>query len=353
MEAIPPEDDGFGPVGLGRPAMDTEHLSRKTRLRVVCLSIGAGLLILAIKYAAYWISGSTALLSDAIESVVNVVAAVFALGAVIFAEKPADREHPYGHGKIEHFSAAFEGGLISLAAVMIWWQAIEALHAQWHGVTHIRDLGRGLAVNVVAGCMNGLLGLFLLHMGKKQRSRAIEADGHHVLSDFWTTLGLAAALLLVKVTGLLWLDPIMAMLVGTLLAFTGFKLVRSSSQALLDVEDPELLRRLIEIINRLRPVDLIAVHELRTLRAGRYTHVDIHMVIPEFYPISQGHDLAEEFGKRVIQEMGMEGELHTHVDPCQRTWCRQCAVEPCPVRREPRTQDGPITIESATEAGSI
>lgn len=333
--------------------MSTEHLSRTTRLRVVSVSIGAGILILGLKYLAYRISGSTALLSDAIESVVNVVAAVFALGAVIFAEKPADRDHPYGHGKIEHFSAAFEGGLISLAAVMIWWEAISALHAQLNGTFALKDLGKGLAINMVAGFMNGALGLFLIHMGKKQRSRAIEADGHHVLSDFWTTLGIAAALLLVKFTGILWLDPIMAMVVGTLLAFTGFKLVHSSSQALLDMEDPVLLKQLIEVINRVRPVDVIAIHELRTLRAGRYTHIDIHMVIPEFYPISRGHDLADSFGKQVIAEAGLEGELHTHVDPCQRAWCGQCGVEPCPVRQEPRKEEGPITVESATGAGAI
>jgi cation diffusion facilitator family transporter len=335
--------------------MSIEHLSRKTRLRVISISIGAGILILGIKYLAYKISGSTALLSDAIESVVNVVAAVFALGAVIFAEKPADREHPYGHGKIEHFSAAFEGGLISLAAVMIWWEAVKALHAHFHGASTFNPetLGKGLAVNVFAGCMNGLLGLFLIHMGKKQRSRAIEADGHHVLSDFWTTLGIAIALLLVKFTGILWLDPVIAMIVGTLLAITGFKLVHGSSQALLDMEDPNLVKQLIEIINRVRPADVIAIHELRTLRAGRYTHVDIHVVIPEFYPISRGHDLAENFGKQVIVESGLEGELHTHVDPCQQTWCRQCAVEPCPVRKEPHTEQGPITVESATGAGTI
>ena len=333
--------------------MSTEPLSRKTRLRVVSLSIGAGLLILGLKYVAYLISGSTALLSDAIESVVNVVAAVFALGAVIFAEKPADREHPYGHGKIEHFSAAFEGGLIALAAVMIWWEAISALHAQFNGTFHMKELGKGLIINVVAGSLNGALGLFLIHMGKRHRSRAIEADGHHVLSDFWTTLGIGAALLLVKFTGILWLDPIMAMVVGTLLAITGFKLVHSSSQALLDMEDPILLQRLIEVINRVRPADVIAIHELRTLRSGRYTHVDIHMVIPEFYPISRGHDLADEFGKRVIDEAGLEGELHTHVDPCQRAWCRQCGVEPCAVRQAPRSEAGPITVESATGLGEI
>jgi len=326
-----------------------EHLSQKTRLRVALISIGAGALILGLKYYAYLVSGSTALKSDAIESVVNIVAAFFALGAVIFADKPADKEHPYGHGKIEHFSAAFEGGLISLAAVLIAW---EAIHAMWHGV-EMKDLGRGLIFNFIAGLLNGLLGFFLVWMGRRQRSHAIEADGHHVLSDFWTTCGIAAGLLLVKFTGILWLDPIMALLVAILLAFTGFKLVRRSGQALLDMEDPELVKQLIEIINQRRPEDIITIHEMRTLRSGRYTHVDIHMVIPEFYEIGRAHDLAEGFGKQIVEAAGMEGELHTHIDPCQREWCRQCVVEACPIRREPPVAPVPITYETAIGAGPI
>jgi len=329
--------------------MNTQHLSQKTRLRVVFLSIGMGLLILGLKYWAFLVSGSTALKSDAIESIVNVVAAFFALGAVIFADKPADRDHPYGHGKIEHFSAAFEGGLIALAAVIIAWEAIDSL---WHG-PGLKDLGRGLLINFCAGALNGLLGLFLLYVGRRQRSKAIEADGHHVLSDFWTTLGIAAGLLLVKFTGITWLDPVMALGVAGLLAVTGFKLVHSSSQALLDMEDPSLLAKLIDIMNRVRPADIIAIHELRTMRSGRYTHVDIHMVVPEYYHILQAHDLAESFGKQVITEAGLEGELHTHVDPCQRAWCTQCGVDPCWIRREPRLKEGPITVDSATSAGPI
>ncbi len=329
--------------------MPIENPSSRTRLHVAMLSIVMGVLILGLKYYAYLVSGSTALKSDAIESVVNVIAASFALGAVVFAEKPADRDHPYGHGKIEHFSAAFEGGLIALAAVLIAWAAIDTL---WHGV-ELKDLGRGLVINFIAGCMNGLLGLFLVMMGRKQRSRAIEADGHHVLSDFWTTLGIALGLLLVKFTGILWLDPVMALGVAALLARTGFKLVRSSGQALLDVEDPEVLRQLIDVINRIRPVDIITIHELRTLRSGRYTHVDIHMVVPEFYEMGRAHDLAEEFGKQVITEAGLEGELHTHIDPCQRNWCSQCGVTPCPIRQAPQAQPSLITLAAATEAGAI
>jgi cation diffusion facilitator family transporter len=329
--------------------MNSEQLASRIRLRVVILSIVMGILILGLKYYAYLVSGSTALKSDAIESVVNVIAAFFALGAVIFADKPADKDHPYGHGKIEHFSAAFEGGLISLAAVLIAW---EAIHAMWHGV-ELKDIGQGLVINFIAGCLNGLLGLFLVTMGRRQRSHSIQADGHHVLSDFWTTLGIALGLLLVKFTGIRWLDPVMALGVAMLLAMTGFKLVRSSSQALLDMEDPELLAKLIEVINRTRPVDIITIHELRTLRSGRYTHVDIHMVIPEYYEMGRAHDLAEDFGQRVIAEAGLEGELHTHIDPCQRTWCSQCGVADCQIRQAPQTEQPVITMEAATQAGAI
>ncbi|HLO68512.1 MAG TPA: cation diffusion facilitator family transporter [Holophaga sp.] len=329
--------------------MSEDAQSQRQRIRVSSLSIGAGILILALKYYAFHISHSAALKSDAIESVVNVVAAVFALGAVIFAGKPADREHPYGHGKIEHFSAAFEGGMISLAAVLIWYEAIKALLER----PTLEHLGLGLAINFGAGLLNGALGLYLIHQGRKQRSAALEADGHHVMSDFWTTCGMGAALFLVKLTGLLWLDSAIAMAVGTLLAWTGFKLVRTSSSALLDAEDPELLRQLVGIINRIRPQDVLAVHEMRTLRSGRYVHVDIHVVLPEFYGIAQSHELAESFGRRVIQEAGLEGELHTHVDPCQRALCAQCAVPGCPIRRENQRATQPISLDQAVAAGPI
>ncbi len=328
-----------------------EASSQRSRVRVSLLSITAGVFILGLKYYAYHISSSAALKSDAIENVVNVVAAVFALGAIVFAGKPADREHPYGHGKIEHFSAAFEGGMISLAAVLIGYEAVHSLVDK--PVLDVHLLGKGMAINFVAGVLNGALGLFLIHMGRKQNSHALVADGHHVLSDFYVTLGLAVGLFLVKLTGLHWLDPIIALGIGGLLAWTGFKLVRTSSSALLDTEDPELLSQLVDVINKVRPPDILAVHELRTLRSGRYVHVDIHMVLPEYYGIAQSHDLAETFARTVVKEAGIEGELHTHVDPCQRALCAQCAVKDCPIRRELQARQVPIILEQAVAQGPI
>jgi cation diffusion facilitator family transporter len=325
----------------------TPAQSQRARIRVAVLAISAGSMILALKYFAFRISGSTALLSDAYESIVNVVAAVFALGAIVFAGKPADRDHPYGHGKIEHFSAAFEGGLIALAAVLIIYEGVLALIKG----PKLENLGLGVAVNFTAGALNGLLGMFLVKMGKKQRSRALEADGHHILSDFYTTVGIGAGLMLVKLTGLAWLDPVMALGVGILLAFTGFRLVRDSSAALLDREDPETLARLLKVMNKVRPPDVLAIHELRTLRSGRYTHVDIHIVLPEIYPIRKGHDLAEEFGRNALAEAGIEGELHTHVDPCAELFCNRCPVPDCPIRKEPLKALKDLSMEEAVSQG--
>ena len=327
--------------------MSAERLEQRSRVRVALLSILAGVCVLGLKYLAFVLSGSVALKSDAIESIVNVVAAVFALGAVVFAGKPADKDHPYGHGKIEHFSAAFEGGLISLAAVFI---LLEAAKGLIYGV-ELKDVGRGLAVNLLAGALNGLLGWYLLAQGRRTRSKALEADGHHILSDFWTTVGIATGLVAVKLTGLQWLDPVMAMVVGLLLARTGYRLVKESSQALLDMEDPEVLAQVLAAMNRVRTWDLLAVHEMRTFRSGRYTHVDVHMVVPEYYPVRQAHDLCEDFGKRALEEARIEGEVHTHVDPCGRLYCERCPAEACPIRRAPRATGATFTLDEATAAG--
>ena len=327
--------------------MSTEHAEQRSRVRVALLSIVTGVVVLGLKYIAYVISGSVALRSDAIESIVNVVAALFAMGAIVFAGKPADREHPYGHGKIEHFSAAFEGGLIALAAAFI---LIEATHALLFGV-QFKNLGLGMVVNLAAGVLNGLLGWYLLHKGRKTRSKALEADGHHILSDFWTTVGIATGLVVVKLTGIAWMDPVMAMVVGLLLARTGFRLVAESSRALLDSEDPEVVDKVLTAMNQVRTWDVIAVHELRTFRSGRYTHVDVHLVVPEFYSIRQAHDLCEGFGVRALREAGVEGEVHTHVDPCGRLYCDRCPAESCSIRRAPRTAPNAFTLEEATAAG--
>ena len=181
----------------------------------------------------------------------------------------------------------------------------------------------------------------------------MEADGWHVLSDFYTTIGIGAALLIVHFTKIEWLDPVLAIIVAGLLAATGYKLVKESSTALLDAEDPELVAKIVEHFGVIQPADIISVHDLRTLRAGRYTHVDLHLVVPEFYTTGQAHELVETFGRNLLKAAHLEGECHTHTDPCQMSFCASCKVDNCPIRKEPFLKPSNVTADTATAPGDF
>lgn len=328
--------------------------AQRERVRAIGVSLVGGVVILGLKAAAYWLTGSMALKSDALESIVNVAAAAFGLGAVIFAGQPADKDHPYGHGKMEYFAAAFEGGLISLAAIVIFYESILAL---LRGV-ELKSLGAGILINIGAGALNGLLGWFLLSTGRRLKSKTLEADGHHVLSDFYTTLGIFVGLLLVRATSLWWLDPLIAIGVAGMLAKTGYRLVRESAAALLDEEDSAMIGRIVADLDSLLKVGVdetgvITVHGLRAIRSGRYTHVDVHLVVPEYQPVSVAHDDTERFESRLIAATGLEGELHTHIDPCRRKYCGRCSDSACPIRVEPLKAALALTVEEAVIAEPI
>jgi cation diffusion facilitator family transporter len=315
------------------------------RSRAGLISLVVSMVLLGAKYAAYWLTGSTAILADALESIVNVVAAAFALGSLVFAGRPADRNHPYGHGKIEFFSAAFEGGLIAFAAVLIVYEVAQSLI---RGV-EVRQIEAGLVIVLVAGVVNLLLGVFLVRTGRRHRSFTLVADGQHVLSDFWTSIGIVAGLVLVRATGLAWLDPVVAALVALNLMWTGFRLLRQAAGGLLDEEDTALLGRLIEVLRPHVGQGVIRVHHLRAIRAGRFHHVDAHLVVPEFWSVDRAHELAETLAARVVKELGVEGELVFHTDPCHRIYCAMCDLDDCPVRREAFRERPALTLDEAVQ----
>jgi cation diffusion facilitator family transporter len=298
---------------------------------------------MAAKFYGYWITGSAAVLSDALESVVNIVAAGFALWVVHIAGRPADRSHPYGHGKLEYFSAVFEGGLITIAAVIILYEAVMS----WIRGPELRQLDVGLIIVFSAGVGNALLGWFLLYMGRKTQSITLTADGQHVLADFWTSLGVVIGLLLVRFTGLAWLDSVVALIVGILLARTGTRLVRRAAGGLLDEEDPVLLRHIVETFNRTAHPGIIRIHHLRAIRGGSEVHVDAHLVVPEFWAVEEAHDVMERFERTMVEELGVHGEILFHTDPCRRAYCPACDVESCPVRRAPHDTRVPVTVSEA------
>jgi cation diffusion facilitator family transporter len=328
--------------------MDPEVLATedsRVRLRAGAISLVLSVVLLAAKYQAYLLTGSTAILSDALESIVNVVAAVFAVGGLIFAGRPADRNHPYGHGKIEFFSAAFEGGLIAFAAVLIIYEVVLSLIRGGE----LRRLESGLLIVLGAGLINLGLGWFLVRTGRKHASLTLVADGQHVLSDFYTSAGIVIGLLLVRLTGLSWLDPLVAAVVALNLMWTGVRLVRHAAGGLLDEEDTSLLDRLLEVLRGHVGQGVIRIHHLRAIRAGRFHHVDAHLVVPEFWSVDQAHELAEDFARQVIKEVGVEGELVFHTDPCHHAYCAMCDLDDCPVRREPFHARPPLTLDEAVQ----
>ncbi|HYD46962.1 MAG TPA: cation diffusion facilitator family transporter [Terriglobales bacterium] len=323
--------------------MTVPHDDTGLRLRAGMVSLAVSVVLLAAKYFAYQLTGSTAILSDALESIVNVVAALFALAGLLFAGMPADRNHPYGHGKIEFFSAAFEGGLIAFAALLIVYQAF---HDLLYG-SELQQLDVGVAITAAAGLANLALGRFLIRTGKRLESATLIADGEHVRSDFVTSAGIVIGLLLVRFTGILWLDPLVALVVGVHLAWAGLWLVRDAAGALLDEEDVPTLERLIEAMNDSRVDGIIRVHNLRAIRAGRFHHVDAHLVVPEFWPVFRAHGAADAFEAQVIARCGIQGEINFHTDPCRRAYCPRCDINPCPIRAAPFQERTALTTDEA------
>jgi len=317
----------------------------RIRLRAGLISLVVAVLMLAAKYQAYRMTRSTAVLSDALESIVNVVAAVFALGGLLFAGRPADRNHPYGHGKIEFFSAAFEGGLIAFASVVIVYEVVRILLAG----AELRQISTGIVIVFATGLVNLVLGWYLVRTGRRYQSLTLVADGRHVIADFWTSAGVVVGLLLVHLTGLAWLDPLVALLVALSLMWTGYKLVRHAAGGLLDEEDPVLLSRVLNALQGYVGHGVIRVHHLRAIRAGRFHHVEAHLVVPEFWSVERAHDVSEDVAARVIRDLGVEGEMVFHTDPCHRIYCAVCDLEDCPIRREPFLKVTPLTLEEAVQ----
>ncbi len=312
--------------------------------RASYVSLTASILLLAAKFWAFWMTGSQAVFSDAMESIVNVIAASVSIYVINFARQPADREHPYGHGKAEFVSATFEGGLIAIASLAIIFEAVKALVGQ----QTVDQPGLGTFVTFATGVANAALGYYLVRTGKKHNSATLIASGRHVFSDFWTSFGVAIGLLLVTVTGIQWLDPVVALLMGALLARTGYGLVRRSLGELLDEEDREILENLRDLLAVERPSGIIQLHHVRVMRSGHYHHIDAHAVVPEYWDVAEAHEKTDAFEAKLMEKYPAPGELHLHVDPCQRAYCRNCAVMECPIRKHPFEKLRELTLEEMT-----
>jgi len=274
------------------------------------LSLGTGVLMLLIKLGAYLMTGSAAILSDAAESVVHVVAVGFAAYSLRLSYAPADADHPYGHAKISFFSAGFEGAMIAAAALYIIYEAL----AEWIGGLHLRNLGFGTLLTAAAAAINAALGGYLLWLGKRKHSVILEANGKHVLTDVWTSLGVIAGLCLVLSTGWLPWDPICAIAVACNILVTGFGLIRRGVSGLMDTADPQIQRQVETILKRETARYGLGYHSLRHRSLGICQVVDVHLLFPENTPIRQAHKTATAIEQAIESSLQPCGEVTTHLE---------------------------------------
>ncbi len=301
--------------------------SRRMKAMIASLFLGLGLL--AVKLWAARISGSVALLSDALEGLVNILAAAFGIFSVRFAEQPADIDHPYGHGKIEYFAAAFEGGLIVLAAVLIGYESINRmLHPQ-----SLQSMPLAITLSLAAGCANGALGFYLIKLGKRERSPTLESDGLHLYSDFVSSVVLFVGLLLVTLTHIAILDSILALIASLWMMYTGYKVITGAINPLLDAEDPAFVLKIAEALNSAPESRWIDVHDLKSRRNGQQRQLDFHLAVPEYLSIDEAHNIADSLEGHLQKQFSEDIAFQTHIDPCMRQYCASCAENSCPVRQ--------------------
>ena len=283
------------------------HASLK---RYAWLSIAAALATILLKGWAWWMTGSVGLLSDALESFVNLAGAMMALAMLTVAALPEDDNHAHGHGKAEYFSSAFEGLLILIAAVGIAYAAID----RFLNPQPLEAVGIGLLISLVASVINLATSRTLMNVGKKYKSITLEADAHHLMTDVWTSVGVMLGVGLVWLTGWLWLDPVIALLVALNIVWTGWQLLQRSAGGLMDVSiSDEELQTIENILSGYREQGL-AFHALRTRQAGTRAFISFHLLVPGAWTVQRGHDWSERIEADIRQAIPY-AHLTTHLEP--------------------------------------
>lgn len=298
-------------------------------LLAICASLVIGAGLMAVKFLAFYLTDSAAILSDALESIINVVAAGFALVSIIIAAKSPDPDHPYGHGKVEYFSAGFEGALIVLAALGIFYEA-------WPRLLHpqaIHKLEKGMLLILGAALVNLVLGLVLVAVGRRTKSIVLIADGRHVLTDVITTVGVVLGLVAVYFTGWNWLDGAVAILVGLNILVTGARLVWQAAAGLMDRLDPELLEEICRVIADNRRPMWIDIHQLRARRAGARIFIDFHLILPRDFLLEASHAEVKQLEQILNDHFKGQADILIHADPCMDPECPICGHEPCDHRQ--------------------
>lgn len=300
----------------------------KAQKNIILFALIVGILLMAAKFIAYLITDSNAIFTDALESIVNVVAGGFAFYSIYLSSRPKDLNHPYGHGKVEFFSAFLEGSLIAIAGTII---LIKAIYGFFYP-TVITRLAGGMWIIGATGVINFLLGRYLVAQGNRYSSMTLYADGKHLLADAYSTLGLLVGLMLLYITEVQLIDTLLSLALGIFIVFNGYKLIRRSVGGLMDETDEQAVRQIVDILQQNRRDAWIDIHNLRVQRYGPEMHIDCHLTLPNYFDLIRVHDEVSAVDKLVNDHTKIPTELFIHADPCLPECCPYCSVRDCPIR---------------------
>lgn len=306
------------------------HYLKNSNIRFQYIVVITGILLLCTKFTAYLLTNSNAILTDALESIVNVVAGSFTLYSLILSSKPKDINHPYGHGKIEFISASIEGALIALAGISIMGKSIYNIFYP----TEINRLDLGILLTIIAGGINFIVGYMAEQRGKKSGSLAMISGGKHLKADAYSTIGLIIGLTLILLTKISWLDNVIAIIFGAVIIYTGYGILKKSIAGIMDEADEDLLEEIIEVLNKNREPNWVDIHNMRVIKYGDKLHIDCHVTLPWYFNIKQAHHEVDKIDHVINTHIKNSVEFFIHVDHCLPTSCNLCSKQDCTVRKE-------------------
>lgn len=311
--------------------MSEIHTINNENYRFQKIITAAGIMLLVIKFVAWYMTGSVAILTDAMESIVNVISGFIGLYSLYLSALPRDKNHPYGHGKVEFISAFIEGGLITIAGIIIIYEAVGNLRNN----TEIIQIDFGIYLVAFTALINYLLGYFAIKKGRKNHSLALIASGKHLQTDTYSTLGIILGLIIIQFTRIYWLDAVIALIFSGIIIYTGYKIIRTAISGIMDETDDKLLNEVVDLLNKERSINWIDLHNLRIIKYGSTLHFDCHMTAPWYFNIKEGHNEVDKLEDIVKEYFGDRVEFFVHLDACKDYSCRICAKTDCPVRQHP------------------
>jgi cation diffusion facilitator family transporter len=317
-------------------------LKAQHNLSIQKIITAISVILFVIKIIAWYITHSVAILTDALESIVNVVAGLIGIYSLYIAAKPKDYDHPYGHGKAEFISAAIEGTLITVAGFFIIYEGINnLLHPHL-----IKKLDHGIILVAITAIINYFAGLWCIRAGKKNNSLALVSSGKHLQSDTWSTAGIITGLLLLLFTKIPWIDSAVAIIFSLIIIFTGYKIIRSSIAGIMDEADEAILKKLAPLLNAHRTANWIDLHNLRVIKYGATLHLDCHLTVPWYLNVHEAHLEIDALAALIKKEFGESVELFVHSDGCLDFSCAICLLPHCPVRKHPFEKKIEWTMEN-------